>query len=202
MDGDRATTGLLERNPWVTRRKFDVGEYYRLAEVGVLSEDDRVELIEGEIIEMVPIGSDHSGTVNRLAYVLFRRVRDRAVVTVQNPLRLSDHTEPVPDFLLLRPRADFYQGAPPPAADVLVLIEVAQSSLRYDRGVKLPLYARHGVPEVWIVDLAGRVVEVHRGPGSEGYASSTTHGPGHGPGDALEPTLLPGLCLSVADILG
>jgi Uma2 family endonuclease len=197
MDGDQAT-GLLERNPWVTRRKFDVGEYYRLAEAGILREDDRVELIEGEIVQMVPIGSGHSGTVNRLNYALLRAAGDRAVVTVQNPLRLSDTSEPIPDFLVLRPRPDFYADSHPTAADVLVLIEVAQSSLRYDRGVKLPLYARHGVPEVWIVDLAGRVVEVHRKPGAEAYAESTIHAPGA----MLEPALLPGLRVAVADILG
>ena len=198
MDGDQASTGLLERNPWVTRRKFSVHDYYRLAEAGILHEDDRVELIEGEIVQMVPIGSEHSGTVNRLAHALFRAAGERAVVTVQNPLRLSDHNEPLPDFLLLRPRADFYSSEHPTAADVLVLIEVAQSSLRYDRGVKLPLYARHGVPEVWIVDLAGRVVEVHRKPTPEGYAESTRHAPG----ETLEPALLPGLRLAVTDILG
>ncbi len=198
MDGDQATTDLLARNPWVTRRKFDVRDYYRLAEAGILHEDDRVELIEGEIIEMVPIGSGHSGAVNGLTYALVTAAGRRAVVTVQNPLRLSDHSEPVPDVLLLKPRADFYRGEHPTAADVLLLIEVAQSSLRYDRGVKLPLYARHGVPEVWILDLAGRAVEVHRDPKPEGYARAATLGPG----ETAEPALLPGLRLSVEEIIG
>lgn len=197
MDGDQAT-GLLERNPWVTRRKFDVRDYYRLAEAGILREDDRVELIEGEIVTMVPIGSAHNGTVTALNYRLMRVAGDRATVMVQGPLRLSGDSEPQPDLMLLRPRADFYSGAHPTAADVLLLIEVAQSSLRYDRGVKLPLYARHGVPEVWIVDLANRVVEVHRDPQADGYAGSTTLGPGA----MLEPALLPGLRLPVVDAVG
>lgn len=197
MDGDQAT-GLLERNPWVTRRKFDVGEYYRLAEAGILREGDRVELIEGEIVQMVPIGSGHSGAVNALTYLLMRAAGERATVTAQSPLRLSDSSEPMPDAMLLKPRTDFYRGGHPTAADVLLLIEVAQSSLRYDRGVKLPLYARHGVPEVWIVDLAGRVVEVHRARGADGYAESTSHAAGA----MLEPALLPGLRVAAADILG
>jgi Uma2 family endonuclease len=147
---------------------------------------------------MVPIGSGHSGAVNALNYLLMRAAGDRATVTAQSPLRLSDVSEPLPDFMLLKPRGDFYRGGHPTAADVLLLVEVAQSSLRYDRGVKLPLYARHGVPEVWIVDLTGRVVEVHRAPGPEGYADSATHAP-----DAtLEPALLPGLRVAVSDILG
>jgi hypothetical protein len=199
MDGDRASTGLLERNPWVTRRKFDVAEYYRLAEAGILHEDDRVELIEGEIVAMVPIGSDHSGTVNGLNYALMRAAGDRAMVTVQNPLRLSDHSEPQPDFMLLKPRADFYRGRHPLPEDVLLLVEVSNSSLRYDREVKLPLYARHGIPEVWIVDVAARAVEVHRRPAGEGYAEALRVAP---PGGVLEPSALPGLRLPVADILG
>ncbi len=199
MDGDRAsTTGLLERNPWVTRRKFDVAEYYRLAEAGILHEDDRVELIEGEIVRMVPIGSEHGGAVNRLTYALIRAVGDRGVVTVQNPLRLSDLSEPQPDLLLARPRDDFYSARHPLPEDVLLLVEVSNSSLRYDREVKLPLYARHGIPEVWILDLAARAVEVHRRPAGEGYAEVSRAAPG----DVIEPPSLPGLRVPVADILG
>lgn len=197
MDGDQAT-GLLERNPWVTRRKFDVRDYYRLAEAGILREDDHVELIEGEIVTMVPIGSGHSGAVAALTYVFMHAAGSRATVVGQHPLRLSDISEPQPDVMLLKPRADFYRSGHPTAADVLLLIEVAQSSLRYDRGVKLPLYARHGVPEVWIVDLANRVVEVHRDPQPDGYAGSATFGPG----EMLEPALLPGLRLPVVDAIG
>ena len=199
MDGDQAaSTGLLERNPWVTRRKFDVAEYYRLAEAGILHEDDRVELIEGEIVEMVPIGSDHSGTVNALNHALMSAAGRRATLSVQGPLHLSDYSEPQPDFMLLKPRPDFYRERHPRPEDVLLLIEVSQTSLRYDRAVKLPLYARHGIPEVWIVDLPDRVVEVHRDPSPDGYASTRRYAPG----ETLEPQALPGVKVSAADILG
>ena len=199
MDGDQAaSTGLLERNPWVTRRKFDVAEYHRLAEAGILHEDDRVELIEGEIVEMVPIGSDHSGTVNALNHALMSAAGRRATLSVQGPLHLSDYSEPQPDFMLLKPRPDFYRERHPRPEDVLLLIEVSQTSLRYDRAVKLPLYARHGIPEVWIVDLPDRVVEVHRDPSPDGYASTRRYAPG----ETLEPQALPGVKVSAADILG
>ena len=189
--------GLLD-HPWVTRRKLDVAEYHRMAEAGILGEDDRVELIEGELIEMTPIGSYHSGTVNALTRLLVDAAGDRAVVAVQNPVRLGNHSEPQPDFALLAPRADQYRRATPTAAEVLLLIEVADSSGRYDRAVKLPLYAQHGIPEVWIIDLEANQVEVHREPGPGGYAT----GERVGSGGTIAPQLLPGIRLRVADVLG
>lgn len=187
---------LLDR-PWLARRKLDVTEYHRMAEVGILGPDDRVELIEGELIAIAPIGDLHAGTTNRLTRMLVAAVGDRAIVAVGNPIRLGDNSEPQPDFALLRPRPGDYDDSKPTAADVLFLIEVADSSLRVDRRVKLLLYARHGVPEVWIVDLPGRVVEVYREPGAKGYAARTRAEPGA----SIEPALLPGLSLAVADFL-
>lgn len=196
MDGAN-TLGVLERNPWVARRKLDVTEYHRMGAAGILTEEDRVELIEGEIVAMVPIGSDHSSTVARLTRLFVRAAGDRAVVWPQNPVRLSVHSEPQPDVVLLRPREDDYEGRTPGPEDVLLLVEVSGSSLRYDRGVKLPLYAQHGIREVWIVDLAGRAVEVHRDPAGEGYARTTRAVAG----EVLEPAALPGLRLAVSDVL-
>jgi Uma2 family endonuclease len=147
------------------RRRLDVEVYYRMAEAGILSPDDRVELIDGEIIDMAPIGSPHAGSVNRIAWAFAEPFRLRkAIVSVQNPLRLDAHNEPQPDVMLLRPRPDDYVLAHPTAEDVLLLVEVAESSLAYDRATKLPLYARHAIREVWIVDLVGRAVEVHGHP--------------------------------------
>jgi Uma2 family endonuclease len=184
-------------HPWITRRKLDVAEYHRMGEAGILHEDDRVELIEGELVQMAPIGSLHAGTVNALAHLLITAVGQRAVVAVQNPVRLDRHAEPQPDFAVLRPRDDLYRSRTPEPADVLLLVEVADSSLRYDRTVKLPLYAGHGVPEVWIVDLEQREIEVWRDPADGRYGTSWRAGP-----DAsLEPALLPGVVLRAADIL-
>lgn len=138
-----------------------------MAESGILTEDDRVELINGEIISMSPINSPHGGCVNRISNLFAYLLHQKAVVTVQNPLLISDHSEPEPDVMLLKPRNDFYADAHPQPEDVFLLIEVADSSLSYDREVKLPLYATAQVPEVWIVNLADKQIEVHRLP-SEG----------------------------------
>lgn len=194
-DGD---LGLLTRHPWVVRRKLDVREYHRMGEAGILGEDDRVELIEGELVMMTPIGSPHAGAINALNRLLVVAAGDRALVAVQNPVRLDDRSEPQPDFALLRPRADDYRTATPRPEDVLLLIEVADSSLRYDRAVKLPLYARHDIPEVWIVDVEAGVVELCRRPSGEGYAEVSRAGR-HA---TITPERLPGVSLPVAGIVG
>jgi Uma2 family endonuclease len=180
---------LLNRMLDVPRRRLSVAEYDRMGEAGILGPDDRVELIEGELIAMAPIGSYHAGTVAGLTHGLVAATGGRAVVWVQNPIHLDDHNEPQPDFALLRPRADGYRDALPRPADVLLMIEVADSSLAYDRTVKANLYARSGIPELWIVDLAGARILVHRDPSPEGYRDVTeTLG-----GTMLEPSQLPGV---------
>jgi len=151
------------------RHVHTVADYYRMAAAGILRPDERTELIEGEIIDMAPIGSRHASVVTKLALELQRVVNDRATVRVQNPVRLSDLSEPQPDLALLRPRADFYRDAHPGPADILLIIEVADTSLDYDRNTKLPLYARHGVPEVWLVDLVASTVERFLDPAQAAY---------------------------------
>jgi Uma2 family endonuclease len=190
-----AEASLLD-HPWITRWKLDVHAYHRLGEAGILGADDRVELIEGEVVAMSPIGAAHIGAVMALTRLLVLAVGDRAHVSPQGSIRLQEHSEPQPDIALLRPRADQYRSELPTPADILLLVEVADSSLRFDRLVKLPLYARHGIPVVWIVDLLAGVVEVHAGPRADGYASTTRAGRG----ETIEP--LPGLVLRVDDILG
>src|SRR5262249_52950879 len=143
----------IEMDQWPKRHPFTVDEYYRMAEVGLLRPDARVELIEGEIIDMAPIGNWHSGTVNAVEDRLKHHRRGRAVVAVQQPLRLSERSQPQPDIAVLNYREDYYRSRHPIATDVLLLIEVSDSTVRYDREVKLPLYARHGIPEFWIFDL-------------------------------------------------
>lgn len=181
-----------------TRRRFDVDDYYRMAEAGILTEDDRVELIEGEIVNMAPIGSLHAGTTDHLTQ-LAAPAAARGVVhlAIQRPLRLDASNEPQPDLMLLRPRADCYRTAHPTAADVLLLVEVADSSRTYDRRRKLPLYARFGVPEVWIVDLVAREVEVCRRPERAGYASREAVTEGR-----VAAGLVPGFKVDVATVLG
>lgn len=177
-------SALIQEPP--RRRRFTVDDYHRMAEVGIFTEDDRVELIEGEIFETTPIGSPHAGRVNRLTAMLVHAVGNRAVVAAQNPVALGERSEPQPDIALLRPRADFYKDASPVAADVLLLIEVADASLETDRDIKVPLYARHGIPEVWIVDIPHRQVLRFAVPEAGGYRE-------HGPVDLACPVALPGL---------
>jgi Uma2 family endonuclease len=191
-------TGLLTRNPWVTRRPLTVAEYHRMGEVGILTRDDRVELIEGELIAMSPIGSVHAGTTNTLTRRLVRVVGDRGIVAVGNPVQLDDLSEPQPDFAVLKPRDDDYRRATPRPDEVLLIIEVADSSLAYDRNVKRSLYARHGIPEFWIVNIVAGEVEVCRSPEGEEYASVSRVGRD----GVLEPLLLPGAVIPVAALLG
>lgn len=180
------------------RHRFTADEYHRMAEAGVLRDDDRVELIEGEIVDMTPIGPRHGAVVNRLNHALTRSCGDRAIVQIQASIRLGLHSEPQPDVALLRPRADYYEKALPGPESVLLLIEVAETSLPYDRGLKLQLYARAAVPEVWLVDLVRNQVEVHREPTRDGYQRGETLGPG----DRLVPMAFPDVSLSPAEILG
>jgi Uma2 family endonuclease len=182
----------------ITRRKFNVDDYHRMGDAGILGEDDRVELIDGEIITMAPIGQDHAGTVNRLNETLFHAFAGRAIVSVQNPVRLDDKSEPQPDFAVLRRRDDYYTSGPPGPADVLLLIEVADSSLRFDRAVKLPLYARAGIPEVWIVDLKQRTVEVHTAPRSGSFTETETKQDE----DGLSPVIAPDVTITLRQVFG
>jgi Uma2 family endonuclease len=143
------------------RHRITVHDYHRMAEVGVLAPDARVELIEGEIIDMAPIGKDHQSIVDQLNRVLVRAVGDSAIVRVQGSIRLGEWSEPEPDLVLLAPRSDFYRSEFALGADTLLVIEVSDTTLRYDRDDKVPLYARHGVPEVWIVDVQGETLLVY-----------------------------------------
>ena len=151
------------------RHKLTVADYHRMGQVGILPEDGRVELIEGEIIEMPPIGSIDAGTVDQLVSLFSLAVGQQAIVRIQNPLVLSRHSEPEPDLALLKPRDDFYKTSHPHPRDVLLIVEVADTTLRYNREVKVPLYARYGVAEVWLVDLENRCLLVFRQPAEEGY---------------------------------
>jgi Uma2 family endonuclease len=180
------------------RRKFDVDEYLRLGELGIIGPEERVELIDGEIVEMSPIGDRHTGCVTMLNTTLTILLAGRALTSPQNPLRISRRTEPEPDLTFVKPRADFYRSGKPRPEDVLFLIEVMDSSAAYDRGVKIPLYARAGVPEVWLVDLNGQRVEVYRKPAGDAYGERRVAGRG----ESFGPEAFPDVQLRVDDVLG
>jgi Uma2 family endonuclease len=154
-----------------TKKLFTVDEYYRMADAGILTPQDRVELIDGEIIEMSPIGNRHLGCVNGANAAFSAAFRGKAVVSVRNPLRLNNYTEPEPDVVLLKPRQDAYRRKRPVAEDALLVLEVADTTLVYDRTVKVPRYAAAGIPEVWIEDLENDVILVFRDPEGNSYKS-------------------------------
>lgn len=160
----------------IKKRLFTAEEYHRMGEVGVLRHDERVELIDGEVIEMSPIGSRHAGCVRRLNRLLGRQLGDDFLLDIQNPVRLNGGLEPQPDLAVVRDKE--YGDFLPVPEDVLFLIEVADTSLAYDRNVKLPAYARAGIREVWIVDLAGEIVERYTRPSAEGYRLTARAGRG------------------------
>jgi len=146
-----------------------VSDYYRMAETNILTEDERVELINGELFDMAPIGSFHAGLVTRLSRLLIKNLVDQAVVSVQNPLYLSEFSAPEPDITVLKPRADDYMQSLPTAQDVLLLVEVADTSLHYDRNIKLPLYAKHQIPEVWLIDVKEKRLDIYQQPDNDYY---------------------------------
>ncbi len=145
------------------RHLWTVREFQRMGETRFLDPKARLELIEGELFDMAPIGSFHAGTVTLLAHLFARAIGETAVISVQNPIDLNERSEPQPDLLLLRPRADYYLSEHPRPRDVLLLIEVSDSTAQFDRKIKVPLYARHGIPEVWlVVGPHRRHIEVYR----------------------------------------
>lgn len=161
----------------IKTRRFNVEEYHRMAEAGILGEDDRVELVGGELVEMAPIGGPHLSCVVALTHLLVDQSRGRWFVSVQNPVRLSGRDEPEPDLSLLKAKPSSRTQGPPGPEDVLLMMEVSETTLSYDRNVKLGLYARAGIPEVWIVDLKSRKVEVYFVASPDGYRESRSFGP-------------------------
>jgi Uma2 family endonuclease len=184
--------------PTYTRYKFTVEEYMRMGEAGVFPPDVRVELIEGEIVDMSPIGDRHAWCVGWLTRTLTLRLEHVALVWAQNPVRLNKRSEPQPDILVLKPRDDFYKDRKPRPEDVLLLIEVSDSTFAFDKSVKMPLYARAGIPEVWIVNLVDECVETFADPSGGAYqtVATFTHG------EKLRPHVLKRLRLGVSEIFG
>src|SRR2546427_975690 len=179
----------------LVRRSFTVDEYHRMAEAGILGEDDRVELIDGQVVALTPIGPAHGSCVNRLTALFAPLAGRQATLSVQNPVVLGEHEEPQPDLTILRYRADGYRERLPTAPDVLLVIEVADSSLEWDQRTKIPLYARTRIPEAWLVNLPADTIECYREPTAEGYADMRTARRG----ETLTPALVPGIALRVDD---
>ena len=179
-------------------RLFTVDEYERMIEVGILTENDRVELVEGEIVEMAAKGSRHSSCVMRINALFFHHVGQSALVRIQDPVRVGGRSELEPDVALVRPRDDLYANAHPVPEDVLLLVEVSDTTLAYDHGLKLALYARASIPEVWVINLPDEVIEVYALPRSGKYQEAREARRG----EMVEVRGMPGLMFGVSDILG
>jgi Uma2 family endonuclease len=174
---------------WPRRHRITVEEYHRMAEVGLLAPDARVELIDGVIIDIPPMTSRHAATVSQLGELLHSGLAGRATISCHGPLQLGDLSEPLLDFVLLTRREDFYTERHPIASDTLLAIEVSDTTLRYDLHTKMPLYARHGIPELWVVDVEGKQLHVFRNPAGVTYSEViTSDKPGAIPISALPGT--------------
>ncbi len=178
--------------------RFTVDEYYKMGDIGILSRDERVDLIEGEIVEITPIGSHHLAAVNTLAELLMEQLKGRAIVSVQNPIRLNENSQPQPDIAVLAFREDRYRTDIPAAANVLLVIEVADSSLAGDQDVKLPLYARSVIPEAWIVNLVNDEIEVYQSPANGTYPKPTTYKAGQ----TIASRTAGGFSVAVSQVIG
>ena len=192
MSTPLADRELLNLQP---RHRWTVAEYHRMGEVGLLNEDSRVELIDGEIVEMAPIGSSHGGNVNRFIRLFSKIVGDKAIIAAQNPVALGGYSEPELDIALLRWRADDYVQSHPHPEDVLLLIEVSDSTLRYDHDVKIPLYAKNGIPEVWLLDIPNRQLEIYREPINGEYQQRDCRQTGK-----IAPILCPDAVIDLAEL--
>ncbi len=183
-------------------RKFTISEYHHIAETGILLEDERIELIKGEIIQMSPIGSRHAASVRRLTQLFSQKLGQNALISVQNPIFLGDDiSEPQPDLAIVSYRDDFYLDAHPQPQDILLLIEIADSSLTYDREVKAPLYAAAGITELWLVNLIEQRLEIYRQPAANGY-QEIKYCKYCRKNDSISSLAFPDISLTVAEILG
>lgn len=181
------------------RMKWRVADFHKMAEAGILAADDRVELLNGEIVRMAPIGGPHAWAVDRLGALFVLGARERAHVSIQNPLVLSEHDEPQPDLMLLRPPASRYKADLPRPGDVLLLVEVADTTLTREVSIKLPLSARYGIPEVWLADLQGARLLAFTEPTAEGTYLQCRE---FGPADSIAPGALADLKIALAEFLG
>jgi Uma2 family endonuclease len=183
----------------VEPRRFTVADYYAMADAGILSENDRVELLDGDVIVMPPIGDWHASGVAQIIALFPSTILDgRAILQIQNPVRLDSDNEPQPDAMLLRWRNDFYRNGHPGPDDVLLLIEVSDTTVDYDRNTKLPRYARAGIPEVWIDNRRDRRIEAYTDPSGDEYATVRYAAPG----ETIAPQAFPDITLQVDRIIG
>jgi Uma2 family endonuclease len=177
---------------------FNIDQYYQMIEKGILTENDPIELIKGELVTMSPIGIKHAAFVNRLNRIFHEKLAHQVLVSVQNPIELDEKSAPEPDIILLKPSPDDYEKQKPQIEDILLIIEVSDTTLRYDRTIKIPLYSEAKIMESWIIDLQGESIEVYRYPHTEGYDQMQRYHLG----ETLSILAFPDISLTVNDIFG
>ncbi|HLO85156.1 MAG TPA: Uma2 family endonuclease [Nostocaceae cyanobacterium] len=182
----------------LVKRRFTVEQYHQIHEAGILTENDRVELINGEILEIAAIGKLHAAYVDCISNLLYASLGRKVIVRVQNPIIVSNLSEPQPDITIVQFSSDFYRSGLPQPNDILLLIEIAGSSIEYDRDVKIPLYAESGILEVWLVDINQQIIEVYRQPTPTGYTEIKTLNRG----EKLSIQSFPEISLNLNDIFG
>ena len=182
----------------LTRHRFTVAEYERMGKVGIFSEDERVELVCGEIIQMSPIGERHAACVDALAEALRDRLGRSVIIRVQSPVRLDEHSQPQPDITLLKRRDDFYRHSHPSPEDILLVIEVSDKTLKYDQKIKVPLYARVGIPETWLVNLPEERIKAYAEPAEGAYQTISSYARG----EEVQSRSLAAPRLGVSEIFG
>ena len=180
------------------KRLFTVKEYHLMVDAGILKEDDRIELIKGEIVRMSPIGRFHAACVRRLIRLFSQLLGELAILDVQDPVELDNLSEPQPDITLLQPKADFYRSGHPQPQDILLIVEVADTTVESDREVKIPLYANSGIVEVWLVNIPAECIEVYRQPSVNGYQSMQVFGRGQ----CIIVAAFPDVNFTVDEVLG
>lgn len=179
------------------RRQFTVEEYHRMVEAGILTEDERVELLDGMIVQMLPISPRHAACGKRFLKLFSQQLGNNSIISVHNPVELSDRSEPQPDIALLQPRSDFYEADHPQPKDIFLIVEIADTTVEADRQVKIPLYAGSGVSEVWLVDISGQLIETYRQPTAAGYQDMQKCLRGQ----RIAPQAFPEIQLTVDDVL-
>ena len=184
----------LRMHEWPRRHRISVEHYYRMAEAGLFAPDERVELIDGEIVDMPPMGTRHAAKLSRLVEILSAAVGDRGIVRVQLPLRLGDASEPQPDIAVVVPRADYYEQHHPSGPDTLLAVEISDTTLEFDRDIKAPLYVQRGVPECWVLDIrTNRLLRFRRSAGPETVSTESDFG-------AIAVAALPGVTVNLESL--
>ncbi len=181
----------------LSTKKYTLAEYHQMIEIGILKAQDKVELIRGEIIKMSPVGLKHASCVKKINQLFAQKLGNKVILGIQDPIKLNDNSQPQPDVVLLKPKSDFYATEHPKSEDILLLIEVADTSIEYDRQIKIPLYAENNITEMWLININENIIQVYQNPQGKLYKNITNYQID----DKIDLTIFPDCEIKVKDIL-